>query len=268
MMLKEVKFKKKKGRKYKQMVYILSFVFLFFLSSRIIFNAPQKNEDTPLRKPVSFENLTAEISSKRFFTDKNLLQVGLIIKEINSDIPSDITVNIKEKTNQDKKFKTEIVKIVDEYYVIFIHDLPKKWKSVSIEVINKNTNQGTIKLNSKLYVASEKSEVKNKFIKQNLDYYEEEYINILIKDTQKDIKSKEDLIKNNKKDIDKIEQKISSLKSNLDYETDQEKEVTNQEINEKNSKIESLNKEINEKETEIKELKDRIENLKLKQKNL
>lgn len=267
-MLKKSKIKKRKGDKYKQMIYILSFVFLFFLSSRIIFNAPQKNEDTPLRKPVSFKNLTAEIANKRFFKDKNLLQVGLIVKETNSDMPSNIEVNIKEKTDTNKKFKTEIVKIVDEYYVIFIHDLPKKWKSVSLEVVNKNTNQSTSTLNNKLYIANEKSEVKNKFIKQNLNYYEEEYINILIKDTQKDIKSKEDLIRNNKKDIDKIKQKISSLKSNLDYETDQEKEVTNQEINEKNSKIESLNKEIYEKETEIKELKDRIENLRLKQKNL
>ncbi|CEN25486.1 Uncharacterised protein [[Clostridium] sordellii] len=267
-MLKKVKFKNKKGRKYKQMIYILSFVFLFFLSSRIIFNAPQKNEDTPLRKPVSFENLTAEVANKRFFTDKNLLQVGLIVKEMNSDMPSNIDVNIKEKTNQNKKFKTEIVKIVDEYYVIFIHDLPKKWKSVSIEVINKNANQGSVNLNSKLYIANEKSEVKNNFTKQNLNYYKEEYINILIQDTQKHIKSNEDLIKNNKKDIDKIKQKISSLKSNLEYETDQEKEVTNQEINEKNSKIESINKENSTKETEIKELKNRVQNLELKRKNL
>ncbi|MEG0235872.1 MAG: hypothetical protein RSB77_05415 [Bacilli bacterium] len=267
-MFKKSKINNKKGKKYKQMVYILSFVFLFFLSSRIIFNAPQNNEDTPLRKPVSFENLTAEIANKRFFGDKKLLQIGLIVKENNTDIPSNIEVIIKEKSNTDKKFKTKIVKIVDEYYVIFIHDLPKKWKSVSIEVINKNANQSTSNLNSKLYVANEKSEVKNSFTKQSLSVYESEYINILIEDTQKNIKSNEDLIKNNNKDIDKIKQKISSLKTNLDYETDQEQKVTNQEINEKNSKVDNLNKEICEKEKEIKELKDRIENLKLKQKNL
>lgn len=267
-MLKKSKIKKRKGNKYKQMIYILSFVFLFFLSSRIIFNAPQKNEDTPLRNPVSFENLTAEIANKRFFKDKNLLQVGLIVKETNSDMPSNIEVKIKEKTKQDKKFKTEIVKIVDEYYVIFIHDLPKKWKSVSIEVVNKNVTQSTVSLTNKLYVSYEKSEMKNSFTKQSLSIYESEYINILIEDTQKNIKSNEDLIKNNNKDIDKIKEKISSLKTNLDYETDQEQEITNQEISEKNSKVDSLNKEILEKEKEIKELKDRIENLRLKQKKL
>lgn len=267
-MLKESKLKKKKGRKYKQMIYILSFVFLFFISSRIIFNDPQKNEDTPLRKPVSFDNLTAEIANKRFYTDKNLLQVGLIVKETNSDMPSNIKVNIKEKTKQDEKFKTEIVKVVDEYYVIFVHDLPKKWKSVSLEVINKNGTQSTMNLNSKLYVAHEKSEAKNSFKKQSLSVYESEYINILIEDTQKNIKNNEDLIKNNNKDIDKIKEKISSLKSDLDYETKQEQDVTNQEISEKNSKVDSLNKEIFEKEKEIKELKDRIENLRLKQKKL
>lgn len=267
-MLKEVKFKKNKGKKYKQMVYILSFVFLFFLSSRIIFNTPQQNEDTPLRKSISFENLNAEIANKRFFTDKNLLQVGLIVKENNSDMPSNIEVKIKEKSDQQKQFKTEVLKVVDEYYVIFVHDLPKKWKSVSIEVVNKNAIQSTVSLTNKLYVANEKAEIKNNFTKQNLNYYESEYINILIKDTQKLIKSNKDLIQNNNDDIDKIKEKISSLESNLEYETDQEKEVTKQEINEKNSKIESLKKEIFEKENEIKELKNRIENLKLKQKNL
>ncbi|MDO7204220.1 hypothetical protein Q5M85_08815 [Paraclostridium bifermentans] len=49
--------------------------------------------------------------------------------------------------------------------------------------------------------------MKNSFTKQSLSIYESEYINILIEDTQKNIKSNEDLIKNNNKDIDKIKEK-------------------------------------------------------------
>ncbi|MCA1028841.1 coiled-coil domain-containing protein [Cytobacillus kochii] len=262
-MFSKKKSSKKHGQKYKKMVYILGAVFLFFLTSRIIFNIEGENEDTPLRTPVAFSNTEVEIASKEFYMDENLLEVDVIVKQKGSVTPLDLSVDVIEKSDTEKQYKTEITKITEEYYVIFVHDLPDKWKSVSMIINDKNDeNSSSLSMASKLYVSQEKTEKIEVFSVKKSDYYEAKYIDTLLDDTKKMITKDTDSINKAKADIKKIEEKISSLEAEQEFQTRTEKENTRQNIASLQTNIDALNSEKKKLNDNLKEYQERIEKLK------
>lgn len=265
---------KKDGTKYKLMVAILSLVFLFFLSSRIIFNTPMKDEDTPIRKPIEVaDNFSLEIASKEFYKNKNVLEIDVIVNEKGNGVPIDLGFKAAEKTDTKAKYKQEIFKITDEYYVIFVHGLPDKWRSVSLQFFDKNVKENGVKnvLSSsakKVYVAKTSTESFEVFSQQKADFYEAKYIDILIKDAEKLIKDEEENIEKSNDDQKKMHERIESIKSDLEYKTESQKEEANQEITQLQSKINTF-KNNNLKSAEvIKEQQEIIKKLTEKKGNL
>lgn len=244
-------------------------VYLFFLTSRIIFNTPSDNPDTELRTPITMGNHTVEIASKEFFSDRNLLEVDLMINKKGTSLPPDLKVKVKEKSDTDVEYKTDVKKITDEYYVVFVQDLPKKWKSVSLEVGDKNDeSNSTISMNKKLYVGSQKVSTSEVFIKQKVDYYKAKHIDILMSDANKLIKNEDKNINKADSNISKFEENIVTLKSDLEFQTESEKVETQTEIKSNESQIASLKKEILDREKVKKELKDKIKKLEEKRATL
>lgn len=247
--------------KYKRMMLIIIVVFLFFLSSRIIFNAPSEDEDTPLRTPVERSNMTIEIVSKEFYMDTNLLQIDLIVNESGNGIPADLDVEVKEKTNTKEQYKKELTQITDQYYVLFVHDLPQKWKSVSLDLYNKREAENTINLDEKLYVSNTETDKKEVFIQRKIEFYEVKFINLLIEDADKIIQNEQEKKIETMKKITQMERRIESIQEEFTYKTEAEKAEEKQTIASLQSQIETLNREKEEADEGIKEQEERIKNL-------
>lgn len=255
---------KKDGTKYKIAVYSMMVIFIFFLSSRVLFHAPKESEDTPIGKQISIGNASVKIVDKEFYTDKNILEIDLILDQSNTKIPEDFGVEVVEKTKKKAKFKTELLKVTDKYYVILIHDLPKKWESVSIHFTSEGSNSSSSMMNTNLYTSKYESEIKDSYVEKNLVDYETKYINFMVTDAEKLIKETSESIRSLEKDIVKVENKIGELQADLEFQTEQEKEISNSEINSLFTQIESMEKEIEKKKEEITEQQNRIEMMNLK----
>ncbi|MCE4051672.1 hypothetical protein [Bacillus sp. Au-Bac7] len=262
----KIKFKTQ-GGKYKLFASILVVVYVFFLTSRITLQTPQEEKDTPLREVVNSDNYEIEITSKEFYTDQNVLEVDLIIEEKASNILSDLEVEVKEKSNVKATYKTELNKINNEYYVLFIKGLPSKWESVSLEFFDKN-NKASVRSTDKMYVAKEKAKVFDTFIQYSKNDYVVKHTNVQIRDAEKAIKEEENNIKKAKNNNLKYDAQRTALEDELAYQTDTEKEETQSKINGIKSSVNASNNAIKESEELIEEWQDRITKLKEKKEKL
>ncbi len=229
---------------------------------------PKAHEDTALRTPVSFSKMDIEVASKDFYEKKRLLEINVLVKERGNGIPIDLGVNIKEKSDTEVAFKKKIVKITDQYYVIFVHGLPDKWKSVSFYFYDKNESKSVMKSDQKIYVSSAKAEKHDRFIPQKDSFYEVKYTNLLMKDAEKIIKEEQKMITKANENQNELKQKIESLEEELDYKTEAEKAEVNQTISSLTLKIEGYKREKTDREKLIREQQGRIKNLKKKKQEL
>lgn len=262
----KIKFKTR-GGKYKFYASVLVVVYLFFLTSRITLQTPQEEKDTPLREVVNSDNYAIEITSKEFYTDQNVLEVDLIMEEKASNILSELEVEVKEKSNVKATYKTELNKINNEYYVLFIKGLPSNWKSVSLAFFDKN-NKAVVRSADKLYVAKEKVKEFDTFISYSKNNYVVKHTNVQIKDAEKAIKEAEKNIKKAKNNNLKYDAQRTELEDETAYQTDIEKKETESKINGIKSSVNASNNTINENEELIKEWKDRITKLEEKKTKL
>jgi hypothetical protein len=240
-------------------------IYGFLLSSRFLIHLPNDLEDTPLRKQVTNDTITAQMTEKTFFTDRNMLQVGLIFDDQSVTIPRGYAVAVREKSNTKANYKTQLIKITDAYYLLFVHRLPTNWQSVSIQISEIGNSDSTFSTDQKLYVANPKTIKVGHFRQQSSSYYANQYYELLIKDDQKSIAREYQKQNSYQSDIRDIENKISSLKDELTYQTGSQKQDTQNEILNQQTQMNGLKTNIQNSQDQVSEDRTEIQLLKKKQ---
>ncbi|MEH7809778.1 hypothetical protein V7422_17910 [Bacillus safensis] len=247
---------KKKGTKYKLAAIAICSVLLFFLSSKIIFNAPDEEKFTPLGTPINFNFGSAKMTDHIFFSEDNILEIDFTLEQGTSDMPPKITSIIKEKSNQKKQYNPELIKVKDSFYILFIKGLPKNWETVSIELKDENADQSVQQ--KKFYVTANKVKNKSVFVKKTKDFYEEKFIQVQLKDTHTLIANETEKQKKLSNDIAIIKAQNQSLKEEIEYQISDEKRQTESKIQSNNSKIDTKEKEVSESKSLSSELQEKI----------
>ncbi|KDN91251.1 hypothetical protein MF621_004227 (plasmid) [Bacillus velezensis] len=257
------------GAKYKFSTAVIFMILLFFLSSRIIFGSPFEVENTKLNTPVSINNMTVEMTDRTYFSDKNLLEIDLMITDSTQDVPPRLEADVKEKSNKSKKYHPEIIKVRDDFYVLFISGLPKDWTAVSVLLNDKNDDDsGSLGSNEKLYSSSSDTKTLDVFVKRNKDFYEAKYIDLKIDANKKLIKEEEEKQDKYAAENTQLNSRTSSLKEDEKYQTAKEKEETESQISSNESKISSNEDAIKDSKEMLAELEKRNELLKKRKSNL
>lgn len=226
-----------------------------------------------LNKPITItSSLALKVTDMEFNSDTGLFKMVITYKdETNvkslSNLKYDYKLNYienKGKSNATKK----VVKVSDDYAVIYYENLPKDFGVLSIKVNPRyiypdleNTNdlkdkeikfyavQKNIKKNSNLKI-EDKSELRRDSIN-----YQITQIKNNIEKENKNINVCNTAIKVMEKDIKKLEQ-------DLDFQTMEEQVETQNNISNKKNQIKLKKEEIEKSKTTIKDYKDKIEKLK------
>ncbi|MEK4448623.1 hypothetical protein N1I81_22575 [Bacillus sp. FSL M8-0052] len=257
---------KTKGAKYKVSTAVIFLILLFFLTSRFIFNAPTEDENTNLRTPVEFNSGTLEMTDRTYFSDDHMLEIDFMVTEVSSELPPKLKAVVKEKSDQNKEYNPELIKIKDDFYVLFVRGLPEDWKSVSVQIVDENSEDNS--LLDKVYSSSAKTKATDVFVKKNKDFYEAKYIDIKIKDNLKLIQDEEKKQQKLNVEITQLHTQNGSLKEDLEYQIGEEKEQTKSRIESNQSDIQSKKESIEESKKTCAELEKRIALLKKRKSNL
>lgn len=261
----ELKFKTK-GAKYKVTTAAIFLILLFFLTSRITFNAPDEDENTDLRVPIDFDPVTLEMTDRTYFSEDNLLEIDLMVTENSSQLPPKLKAVVKEKSDPQINYNPELIKIRDDFYVLFVRGLPKDWKSVSVQVIDENSDDDSTF--GKMYSSATKTKTVDVFVKKNRDFYEAKYIDLKIKDNQKLIQEEKKKQRKLNLEITQLRSQSSSLQKDIEYQIGDEKSQTESRIQSNSEDIKSKNEAIQESENTCSELLKRIELLKKRKSHL
>ncbi|MBW7636329.1 hypothetical protein K1I48_23195 [Bacillus licheniformis] len=261
----ELKFKTK-GAKYKVTTAAIFLILLFFLTSRITFNAPDEDENTDLRVPIDFDPVTLEMTDRTYFSEDNLLEIDLMVTENSSQLPPKLKAVVKEKSDPQINYNPELIKIRDDFYVLFVRGLPKDWKSVSVQVIDENSDDDSTF--GKMYSSAAKTKTVDVFVKKNRDFYEAKYIDLKIKDNQKLIQEEKKKQRKLNLEITQLRSQSSSLQKDIEYQIGDEKSQTESRIQSNSEDIKSKNEAIQESENTCSELLKRIELLKKRKSHL
>lgn len=259
---------KKKGSLYQLMGFGIVLLFCFFLSSRLLIQGPHEYKNTPLRKKVQSNLLTEEMTSKTFFTDKNILVVGFMIEPSTNAALPDLRAKVQEESNLKAKYKTDFIQITEQYYVLFVQSLPSKWTSVSVQISEKGSNSNGISSPKKLYIAHPKTKIRTHFVKESKAYYENQYLELLIADAKKAIEKAVQKQQNFHQDIKKTHSKIKSLTDELSYQVGQGKVDMQTNITSLKGQIKDDQIQIKESQNAAQEQQKKIRLLKKKQQSL
>lgn len=234
------------GKKYKRTVGIIVLVFAFFLSSRWVFKEPQIIKDFPIGSVSNQNGRNIEITNRAFFEDTNLLVFSFLIETNSTQSLEDLTAVVKKSRTDSKGYPVEMLKVNEEYYVVFVSGLDKKWKNVVIEIMSKQQAKEEFSGAEKFYFASEKIEREQVYRKHNQPYYEMEFLHFVEKNSLKKIKALNKTIENKQSKIKKLEELIRNLEAGKSIETDKETESTKNQITSNESHIVALENEIEE----------------------
>ncbi|MFT8389953.1 MAG: hypothetical protein ABF683_01605 [Sporolactobacillus sp.] len=250
---------------YRALAAVLIVVYAFLFLSRLIVRVPDDYENTALRAKVNTGDLTVQMTSKTFYGDRDLLEIGLMIDNNANVIPTGYAVDVAEKTNLKVHYRTQLIKIVDDYYLLYIHRLPAGWTDVSLLVHAAGSSaQSSFTSSQKLYV-SEPSAVKKKhFQSLQAPVYAAHYYRMLINDCGRLIAKEGKKQARYRKNIRSLNTQIRALKDQASYQTGSNKENTESNILSYRSQIGSLKNNIQRSKTSAKESRQEIDLLQKK----
>ncbi|MFT8928387.1 MAG: hypothetical protein ABF969_03505 [Sporolactobacillus sp.] len=254
---------------YRALAIILITVYTFLFLSRLLVHAPDDYENTALRAKVNTGDLTVQMTSKTFYADRNLLEVGLMIDNNANSIPTGYSVDVAEKTNLKAHYKTQLIKIVDNYYLLYIHRLPAGWTNVSVLVhAAGSSGESSFSSNQKLYV-SEPSAVKKKhFQSLQASAYAANYYRMLIGDCNRAMAKEGEKQARYRENISALNSQIRALKDQASYQTGSDKQDTESNIMSYQSQIVSLENDIRQSQIRANDNRQEIDLLQKKLKKM
>ena len=258
---------------------ILLFVtlgFSFFLSSKFIFT-----EKIPIRNTTINEELSIPgsgsviIQSWLYDPSKNEMEVTLLTKDI-KNLENDVLFNVFQRNGNLNGLQVKTVFNDDEIYVLKIYGLSNEFQQVALDVI-KQTDEEFNEMEQTSHQKSEKHKqvlttlyadqrkVKQEKIDVKTDKEYEVYLSdVLIEETNLQIKKAKNDIQNEETKQQTIQNEIKNNEEKLIYQTEDEKAETQSIIDGYQQLINESSEKKEQFEEKITLLNEKIEKLELK----
>lgn len=177
---------------------------------------------------------------------------------------------MKASRSDRENYHTKLRKISDDYYVIFISQLPQEsWQSLAVTVYPETKNLETIAEDQKFTFVQEEI-IQSKHLDQGktAPEYELEGIDFEQKQTRNNLKKQQKKKQKQEKEIEKINRVNEEIEDRFEEKTSSEKEELEKTIQQNESKITTLGKDMTETEKAMKEYQAKLEKLNERQKKL
>ncbi|HFR4145138.1 hypothetical protein [Bacillus cereus] len=283
-----LKFNKKKGQRKaanaKRKAYLLtlgSFITMFFILciSPVFSGATYRFPELKLGDYQTLSpTVKISVAKKEYNPANQTLRIDYQLKSENdTQILSNMKYKIENKYIKQKQddVKTKVYRASDDYIIVISKNIPEDFGVVSSMVKPEyihpelQTDAEDIKDSSfKTYIV-EKDKLKNNSLKEeSKDFYEKEYLTLLQKDSEKEIKDLEQKIRDKNSANKQLEIKNDKLKKEMEYQTEAEKAKTQNMINSNTATVNNNNKEIELIKNDIKMKHEKIKLLNEKKKTI
>lgn len=235
-------------------IFLLTGGYLFFFTSTL-WMPPSADASylTPVGKEVIWDDRTITINRWQYSKEQQEMEVEIMVDNKSYDGKNKYTFSAVELRGN--KLKTAVKVSDEDWIVVQIKDIPRRWSDVSLRMNVDGKNTTTLKLYTNLNDVSNVKKIesldyvgyKNKRFSNEILIYEKE-----IKDNQK----QQDNLRNENNEITKEIKKIQQEKV---YQTDSQKQDSDSKIAEAQNDITNNEKTINELDGDINEIRQRIE---------
>ncbi|HAB8811061.1 TPA_asm: plasmid-related protein [Listeria monocytogenes] len=258
---------KKRRTKYQLFAGIIVSVFVVFFVISVFSPDYSTVKHSKIGTEINLSNRTVTLIDEAFYEDKNVVELNFYTTIPDASTAKNITVNVTEGTKGNENLSVATKKINESLYVVFVENLPKKWKTLKVKVSEKGVGAEEFDMVDPFYVANEKVKHKEHFQAKSVTYYEAKEINLFIQDAEKTIAKNN---KEGKKLADsniKIAEVNRDIQANLSYQTEAKKQEMKAEIQSNEQKIVSQKETMQNLDKANEELEKAIEKAK-KQKKL
>ncbi|WP_260448121.1 plasmid-related protein [Listeria seeligeri] len=250
---------KMKRTKYQLYAGVIVSVFAFFLVLSFVFPDYSTVKHSKIGTTIDMNNRQVTLIDEAFYEDKNLVEMNFVATIPDAANAKNLTVEVTEGTNENDKLPVTTKKINESFYVVFVENLPEKWKTLKVKVTEKGTDAAEFDMVDPFYVANEKIKHKKHFKAKSVTYYESKEINLFIEDAEKTLAKNEKEIEKLEKSNVKILEVDRDIQSNLSYQTEEKKQEMQAEIESNEQKIVNQKETIKNLEKDNQELEKAIE---------
>lgn len=266
----KVKLSKNERKKYYLLLALIAFVFLFFFSSHFFFKERATAETTKVGQTLQLEDRTFTLVNRSYYPKEETLVFSFLSPVNSSNILDQLELQVKASRSDNENYHTKLRKISDDYYVVFISQLPQEsWQSLAITVYPETKNLETIAEDQKFTFVQEEI-IQSKHLDQGktAPEYELEGIDFEQKQTQNNLKKQQKKKQKQEKEIEKINRVNEEIEDRFEEKTSSEKEELEKTIQQNESKMTTLEKDMTETEEAMKEYQAKLEKLNERQKKL
>lgn len=269
---------------YRLMAMLTVIVMLIFAVPSILFGSEKDNADTKIGVDNKIKLGNLEITQiKRGFNPKT--NYGEIFLKLEGRFPDGGELKmVSTEARTEETIEYDLIKLTEDYYLIQLINLPKKWRTVVIdigvvspkspELKAKNLDDVFAEYGKKKDTEKDSTEQDTIFFgrkgvpedqnatRTNENKYLEECLTLQRKESRTMIKENDKLIAESKELIKGLEKDIKRLEDRKKYETTSEIVKTDSEISTKNTKISSYEMKVKQAEQYNTELLEKIEKIK------
>lgn len=258
---------KKKRTKYQLFAGIIVSVFAIFFALSVLSPDYSTVKHSKIGTKINLSARTVTLIDEAFYEDKNVVELNLYTTIPDASTAKNITVKVTEGTKDNENLTVTTKKINESLYVVFVENLPKKWKTLKVKVSEKGGGAEEFDMVDPFYVANEKIKHKAHFKAKSVTYYEAKEIDLFIQDAEKTMSKNNKEVKKLADSNSKIVEVNRDIQSNLSYQTEEKKQEMKSEIQSNEQKIVSQKETMKNLEKANKELEKAIDKAK-KQKKL
>ena len=263
-----VNLRKKRGGKYLRNLIFIVLMFLFLVTSKMIFNEKNEQKETKLNSSVSLLDKSFTLVNHVYFSKNQTIMFEHYTTEDHEPLPEKIDVEAKKERGDMKKYSTKLYKISDNYLVCFVQNVPDKWTTLRVEITDNSKKNALTLTNDSLFLTRQSMKEQETLVIQSSTFYEEKSLDYLAEDTEKFIAKIEKDAEGKENEIEKIQTANTNLKGQLDIKTEEEKNSSLEQITTNESKIATLKTEIAKMISDKKALEGKLEKIKAKKQKL
>lgn len=263
-----VNFRKNQGRKYIRNLILIILIFLFLVTSKIVFQEKDEIQETKLNDSISLLDKSFTLVNRVYYTKEQTILFELYTTEDSEPLPDNINVEAKKERGDIKVYPTKIYKISENYLVCFIQDVPEKWVSMRVEITDQTKKNILTLTNDTLFLSHTTLEEQEHLVIQDSSFYEKKSLDYLLNDTKNALQKSENATKEKEAEVEKIQAANTNLKGQLDVKTEKEKKETLEQITSNDSQIQALKMDIEKEKLDKEALKEKVKKIESKKQKL
>lgn len=244
---RHLKQKKDTSLKIFVVVFLLGYIF-FFTSNFSLPKVYRYDTVTYIGETIDMDDYALTLDTFDYSKDDNSFEI--IFELDNFSIDENFEKSFVCR-NGDIIYKTKIYKTFDNYIVLRVSGIPKKWSEVSI-LANIGSQSCTIKMNDKK--ATKAGELKDR-TKSEYEKHIAETLILGLKEQKKEIKKEKEKLE---KQVETANDRIDELEESKENQTQTEVEKTDENIQKLQNEQDNIKTDIEECESKIQELNAKI----------